>query len=154
MLQQQGCFSPSGQGEREQQAIRLRSRGDITFQVLKQQLSSDAVVVLHVVERDLFNQIARGMTRLRREGLDVRSERRAAGSAVIRVALGSLLSGRAALRARASSFLARGRRVSRALPAVVRRSRFCLRSPWNRLGCQMLEENRGFTDIARLSSRL
>lgn len=53
------------------------------FRVLKQQLSSDAVVVLHVVERGLFNQIAREVTRLRREGADLRDERRATGTAEI-----------------------------------------------------------------------
>ena len=57
MLQQQGCFRRLRQGARR--STGRRSRGDIVFQVLKQQLSRDAVVILHVVERDLFNQIAR-----------------------------------------------------------------------------------------------
>lgn len=152
MLQQQGCFRPLRQGARR--STGRRSQGDIVFQVLKQQLSSDAVVVLHVVERGLFNQIAREVTRLRREGADLRDERRATGTAEIRAALRSLLSARAAFRARTSSFLACGRRVFRALPALVRRSGLRLGSPWDRPCCRMLAENRRFTDTTRLSSRL
>ncbi|KAB1280638.1 hypothetical protein Cadr_000005069 [Camelus dromedarius] len=85
--QQQGCSPPLRQGTRR--STRRRSRGDIVFQVLKQQVSSDAVVVLHLMERDLFNQMARGVTRLRREGADVHGERRATSTAEISAALRS-----------------------------------------------------------------
>lgn len=98
-------------------------------QVLKQPLSRDAVVILQVVERDLFNQIAREVTRLSQEGADLRGERRTTATAEIGSTLRSFLSSRVALRARTTSFLMRGRRVARALPMLVRRSGLRLGSP-------------------------
>lgn len=99
------------------------------LQILKKPLSRDAVVILHVVERDLFNQIAREVTRLSQEGADLRGERRATGTAEIGSTLRSLLSSRVTLRAHTTSFLTRGRQVARALPALVRRSGLLLGSP-------------------------
>lgn len=61
------------------------------LQVLKEQLPSDTVVMLHVVERDLFDHIVREATQLRRESADERGERQAVGSAKTSAALLSLL---------------------------------------------------------------
>ncbi|KAI4541326.1 hypothetical protein MG293_008468 [Ovis ammon polii] len=127
MLQPHGCFPPLRQGARRK--TQRRSRGDIVLQMLKQPLSRDAVVILHVVKRDLFNQMAREVTRLSQEGADLRGERRATGTAEIGSTLRSLLSWRVALRARTTSFLTRGGQVARALPALVRRSGLLLGSP-------------------------
>lgn len=127
MLQQHGCFPPLWQGARRN--TQRRSPGDIVLQILKKTLSRDAVVILQVVERDLFNQIAREVTRLSQEGADLLGERRATGTAEIRSTLRSLLSSRVTLRAHTTSFLTRGRQVARALPALVRRSGLLLGSP-------------------------
>ena len=119
------CCSSTGNTQRPHR----RSRGDIVLQVLKQPLSRDAVVILHVVERNLFNQIAREVTRLSQEAADLRGERRTTATAEIGSILRSLLSSRIALRARTTSFLMRSRRVACVLPALVRRSGLRLGSP-------------------------
>ncbi|XP_057564414.1 interleukin-1 receptor type 1-like [Hippopotamus amphibius kiboko] len=111
------------------------------------QLSSDAVVVLRVVERDLFNQIAREVvTRLRREGAGLRGERRAVGPAEIRAALGSLLSLRAAPRTRTSSFLLQ-MKARNTRPEIVHPANETLEvvlGSWLQLICNVTGQSRNF----------